>query len=74
VSHAPDENVCFSAVLFIRRYCVNVLNMNHLKSVVVTFVNFIRATAMNRRQFISLLQGLNAEHTQQSVGTYKSKY
>jgi len=41
--------------------CKTVLNMNHVTSTAVRLVNFIRARGLNHRQFISLLQDLDAE-------------
>jgi hypothetical protein len=40
----------------------NVLNMNRVTSTVDILVNFVRASGLNHRFFISLLQDLDAEH------------
>ncbi len=42
--------------------CKSVLKLENVVKVVVKLVNFIRATALNHRQFIQLLNETEGEH------------
>ncbi|KAK0137979.1 General transcription factor II-I repeat domain-containing protein 2B [Merluccius polli] len=42
--------------------CKSVLKLSHVVDVVTTTVNFIRARALNHRQFVSLLEEQESEH------------
>jgi hypothetical protein len=62
VKHVLIGEVLFLLYIFHEKIlCKTLLNMNHVTIAVVKLVKFIRARGSNHRQFIYLLQYLDAE-------------
>jgi hypothetical protein len=60
----PNQEIWFPRCIIHREVlCKTGFNMNHVTSTAVKVVNLIRARGSNHRQFTSLLQDTDAEHT-----------
>lgn len=60
----PDQKLVFlHCILHQHVLCTSVLKINHVIDVVTIIVNFIRARALNHRQFITLLEEHESEHS-----------
>ncbi|XP_060950452.1 general transcription factor II-I repeat domain-containing protein 2B-like [Limanda limanda] len=59
----PDQKLVFlHCIIHQHVLCKSVLKINHVIDVVTKIVNFIRAQALNHRQFVSLLEEHETEH------------
>ena len=60
----PDQKLVFlHCIIHQHVLCKSVLKINHVVDVVTKIVNFIRARALNHRQFVSLLEEQESEHS-----------
>lgn len=57
-----ENNQFLHCILRQEVLCKSVLKMNHVVDVVTKTVNFIRARALNHRQFVSLLEDRDTEY------------
>ncbi|XP_072436522.1 general transcription factor II-I repeat domain-containing protein 2A-like [Chiloscyllium punctatum] len=59
----PDQKLVFlHCIIHQEVLCKSVLKINHVVDVVTKIVNFIRARALNHRQFVALLEENETEH------------
>ncbi|XP_042242397.1 general transcription factor II-I repeat domain-containing protein 2B-like [Homarus americanus] len=59
-----EQNIVFShCIIHQEVLCKSVLNLSHVVDTVVKVVNYIRARGLNHRQFITLLEDLESDHT-----------
>ncbi|XP_074501494.1 general transcription factor II-I repeat domain-containing protein 2A-like [Sebastes fasciatus] len=59
----PEQKLTFlHCIIYQEVLCKSVLKMNHVVDVVTKTVNFIRARALNHREFVSLLEESETEH------------
>ena len=66
----PEQKLKFlHCILHQEVLCKSVLKMNHVIDVVTKIVNFIRARALNHRQFVALLEENENEHCDISYHT-----
>ena len=66
----PEQKLTFlHCILHQEVLCKSVLKMNHVIDVVTKIVNFIRARALNHRQFVALLEENENEHCDISYHT-----
>ncbi|XP_035985865.1 general transcription factor II-I repeat domain-containing protein 2-like [Fundulus heteroclitus] len=66
----PEQKLTFlHCIIHQEVLCKSVLNVNHVVEVVTKTVNFIRARALNHRQFLSLLEECETEHRDISYHT-----
>ncbi|XP_042337051.1 general transcription factor II-I repeat domain-containing protein 2B-like, partial [Plectropomus leopardus] len=67
----PDQKLVFlHCIIHQHVLCKSVLKMNHVIDVVTKIVNFIRARALNHRQFVTLLEEHDSEHS--DIGSHTS--
>ncbi|XP_077968860.1 general transcription factor II-I repeat domain-containing protein 2A-like [Styela clava] len=59
----PMKGTTTGADIFSEVLCKSVLKISHVTDVVTKLVNFVRSRALNHRQFISLLEEQENEHT-----------
>ena len=60
--NAEQKLVFIHCIIHQQALCKSVLKLSHVVDVVTTTVNFIRARALNHRQFVSLLEEQESEH------------
>ncbi|XP_063781341.1 general transcription factor II-I repeat domain-containing protein 2A-like [Pseudophryne corroboree] len=66
----PEQKLKFlHCIIHQEVLCKSVLKMNHVVDVVTKTVNFIRARALNHRQFVALLDEIETEHRDISYQT-----
>ena len=61
--NADQKLVFLHCIIHQHVLCKSVLKINHVTDVVTKIVNFIRARAMNHRQFVALLEEHETEHS-----------
>ncbi|XP_005817565.2 general transcription factor II-I repeat domain-containing protein 2-like [Xiphophorus maculatus] len=66
---ADQELIFLHCIIHQHVLCKSVLKMNHVINVVSNIVNFIRARALNHRQFVALLEDHASEHSDISYHT-----
>ncbi|KAG2458422.1 GTD2A protein, partial [Polypterus senegalus] len=60
----PEQKLIFlHCVIHQEMLCKSVLKISHVIDVVTKIINFIRAGALNNRQFVSLLEEHESEHS-----------
>ncbi|XP_071059413.1 general transcription factor II-I repeat domain-containing protein 2B-like [Pseudochaenichthys georgianus] len=59
---ADQKLVCLHCIIHQHVLCKSVLKIDHVIDVVTKMVNFIRARALNHRQFVALLEEHETEH------------
>lgn len=60
---ADQKLVFLHCIIHQHVLCKSVLKINHVIDVVTKIVNFIRARALNHRQFVALLEEHETEHS-----------
>ena len=61
-SNIESDLIKTHCVIHQEQLCAKKLKMNHVMSVVITTVNYIRSRGLNHRQFKELLQDIEAEY------------
>ncbi|XP_042238726.1 general transcription factor II-I repeat domain-containing protein 2B-like [Homarus americanus] len=62
-TNAEQNTVFLHCIIHQEVLCKSVLNLSHVVDTVVKVVNYIRASGLNHRQFITLLEDLESDHT-----------
>lgn len=61
--HAGHEALSFHCIIHQESLCKSVLNFKHVSDIIVAVVNLIKSRGLNHRQFKTLLNDLECEHS-----------